>query len=89
MAIPSAVLKLITASNGQNVKVPNIRLIKTLRGGPLGDVGIYCLNAFRYLSGEEPSEVFATAQYRSPGKLRRGESPRSYVHRKTPDDSTA
>jgi predicted dehydrogenase len=55
-------LKLITASNGQPVEAPNIRLSKSLGGGPLQDVGIYCLNAFRYLTGEEPVEVsgFAT-----------------------------
>ncbi|MFO0577769.1 MAG: Gfo/Idh/MocA family oxidoreductase [Polyangia bacterium] len=28
-------------------------------GGALPDIGIYCLNAARYLSGEEPSEVAA------------------------------
>lgn len=50
-------LKLITASNGQDVKAPNIRLSKPLGGGPLQDVGIYCVNAFRYLTGEEPLEV--------------------------------
>jgi predicted dehydrogenase len=50
-------LKLITASNCQDVKAPNIRLSKSLGGGPLQDVGIYCLNAFRYLTGEEPIEV--------------------------------
>lgn len=50
-------LKLITASNGQPVRAPNIRLSRSLGGGPLQDVGIYCLNAFRYLTGEEPIEV--------------------------------
>jgi len=34
------------------------RLNKKLAGGgPLMDVGIYCLNASRYLTGEEPTEV--------------------------------
>jgi predicted dehydrogenase len=34
------------------------RLTRTLGGGgPLMDVGIYCLNACRYLAGEEPVEV--------------------------------
>jgi predicted dehydrogenase len=34
------------------------RLDKKLSGGgPLMDVGIYCLNASRYLTGEEPTEV--------------------------------
>lgn len=54
-------IKLITASNGQDTKAPNIRLSKDLAGGPVGDVGIYCLNAARYLTGEEPTEVSATA----------------------------
>jgi predicted dehydrogenase len=30
---------------------------KLAGGGPLMDVGIYCLNASRYLTGEEPSEL--------------------------------
>ena len=30
---------------------------KLAGGGPLMDVGIYCLNASRYLTGEEPTEV--------------------------------
>jgi predicted dehydrogenase len=30
---------------------------KLAGGGPLMDVGIYCLNACRYLTGEEPSKV--------------------------------
>jgi len=54
-------LKLITASNCQDTKAPNIRLSRDLAGGPVGDVGIYCLNAARYLTGEEPTEVTAVA----------------------------
>ena len=54
-------IKLISASNSQNVEAPNIRLSKTLSGGPLGDVGIYCLNAARYLTQREPIEVFGYA----------------------------
>ena len=54
-------LKVITATNSQIVQAPNIRLSKTLAGGPVGDVGIYCLNAARYLTGEEPTEVTAIA----------------------------
>jgi predicted dehydrogenase len=38
----------------------NIRLGPTEKGGgPLYDVGIYCINAARYLFRAEPSEVFA------------------------------
>jgi len=54
-------LKSITASHCQNTEAPNIRLSRELAGGPVGDVGIYCLNACRYLTGEEPTEVTAIA----------------------------
>lgn len=37
----------------------NIRLKKAMGGGPMWDIGIYCLNASRYLFRDEPIEVFA------------------------------
>lgn len=40
------------------VKEGNIRLQKSLGGGTLFDIGIYCINAARYLFGAEPAEVF-------------------------------
>jgi len=43
----------------QQVREPNIRLEPQLGGGPLYDMGIYCLNAARYLFRAEPTEVFA------------------------------
>jgi predicted dehydrogenase len=54
-------LKFITADNGQNQGDPTQwRLKRALSGGgALPDVGIYCLNAARYITGEEPIEVFA------------------------------
>lgn len=39
----------------------NIRLKKSKGGGPLNDIGIYCINASRYLFGDEPIEVTAMA----------------------------
>ena len=39
----------------------NIRLEKDKGGGTLDDIGIYCINAARYLFQEEPLEVFATS----------------------------
>lgn len=53
-------IRQLSADNGQNAADPkHWRLNKKLAGGgPLPDVGIYCLNAARYLSGEEPIEVF-------------------------------
>ena len=37
----------------------NIRLKKKRGGGTLYDIGVYCLNASRYIFGAEPIEVFA------------------------------
>ena len=64
-------LKLITADNGQNQGDPNQwRLKRALAGGgPLPDVGIYCLNAARYITGEEPVEVSAR-MWSTPGDPR-------------------
>jgi glucose-fructose oxidoreductase len=42
------------------VKPDNIRLHKKMGGGPLYDIGIYCINAARYLFRDEPWEVFCT-----------------------------
>ncbi|WP_267426478.1 Gfo/Idh/MocA family oxidoreductase [Methylobacterium sp. GC_Met_2] len=52
-------LRLIEAVNAQNDAAPGQwRQIKALAGGgSLPDVGLYCLNAFRYITGEEPIEV--------------------------------
>src|ERR1700680_1561600 len=45
----------ISAANGFNIAQGEWRTNKPLSGGgPLMDVGIYCLNAARYLTGEEP-----------------------------------
>lgn len=54
-------VKTISATNAQNVEAPNIRLSRQLGGGPVGDIGIYCINAARYTTHEEPVSVFAEA----------------------------
>jgi glucose-fructose oxidoreductase len=41
------------------VKPGNIRVKRRFGGGPLWDIGIYCVNAARYLFRDEPIEVFA------------------------------
>ncbi len=41
------------------VRPGNIRLKQDLGGGTLFDIGIYCINAARYLFRAEPTEVFA------------------------------
>ena len=52
-------LRAIEAVNVQNDGAPGQwRQIKALAGGgSLPDVGLYCLNAFRYITGEEPIEI--------------------------------
>jgi predicted dehydrogenase len=54
-------IKVFEAENLQNTYPPNIRLSRETGGGPLGDVGVYCINAARYITGEEPEEVFGYA----------------------------
>ena len=39
----------------------NIRVKEETGGGPLLDIGIYCINAARFLYGAEPAEVTAMA----------------------------
>ncbi len=39
----------------------NIRLSKDLAGGSLMDVGCYCVNLMRFMTGEEPESVTASA----------------------------
>jgi predicted dehydrogenase len=62
---------LILADTGFNMGDPNQwRLKKDLAGGgSLMDIGIYALQAARYLSGEEPTEVNAM-MYSTPGDPR-------------------
>ncbi len=67
-------LRVFTSENLQTTTAPNIRLSKSTAGGPLGDVGIYSLNAARYMLGEEPTEVFGTA-IQDPGDDRFREVP--------------
>jgi predicted dehydrogenase len=43
----------------QQVSPGNSRLERELGGGPVFDIGIYCINASRNLFGAEPHEVFA------------------------------
>ncbi len=54
-------LRLIEASNGQNnADNGQWRLIRAMSGGgSLPDVGVYCLNAARFITGEEPVEITA------------------------------
>jgi predicted dehydrogenase len=53
-------IQAIESANGFNIPAGEWRLNKQLAGGgPLMDVGIYSLNACRYLTGEEPASISA------------------------------
>lgn len=43
------------------VRNRNIRVEEELGGGPLQDIGIYCINAARYIFRSEPTEVVAAS----------------------------
>jgi predicted dehydrogenase len=55
-------IKSVTSAFGYNYHGdPNVwRLNKKLGGGPVYDVGIYCINSTRFALDEEPSEVTCT-----------------------------
>lgn len=60
-------LRIFTSEFTQQVTEGNIRLSNPVSqgGGPLYDMGIYCINAARYLFRAEPEEVFATEAHTS------------------------
>jgi predicted dehydrogenase len=51
--------RFFASSFSMQVRPDNIRTDKEKGGGTLYDIGIYCINAARYLFGTEPTEVFA------------------------------
>ena len=66
-------VKSFVATNGQNQGDPSQwrQKLALAGGGCLPDVGIYCFNAARFLTGEEPSEVVAfTTQPRDDPRFR-------------------
>ena len=60
--------RLFMSAHTMQVEPDNIRVDLSLGGGPLEDIGIYCLNAARYIFQSEPEEVTAFAVH---GKDRR------------------
>ena len=54
-------LRFFSSDFSMQVAKENIRLDRDKGGGPLYDIGVYCINAARYMMGEEPTAVMATA----------------------------
>ncbi len=65
-------LRVFSSLNLEQVEAGNVRLDKDLGGSALSDVGVYCINAARYIFGAEPVEVEAVDASR-PGDPRFGE----------------
>jgi glucose-fructose oxidoreductase len=53
--------RLFNSTFSMQVRDENIRVKRKRGGGPLYDIGIYCINAARYLFRDEPVEVSALA----------------------------
>ncbi|WP_224240441.1 Gfo/Idh/MocA family protein [Hyalangium gracile] len=51
--------RMFTSTFTFQINAPNIRLERDKGGGVLWDIGVYCVNAARYLFRAEPVEVFA------------------------------
>lgn len=51
--------RFFNSSFALQVREGNIRTVPAKGGGPLYDIGIYCINAARYLFQDEPTEVVA------------------------------
>jgi predicted dehydrogenase len=60
--------RLFSSVFSMQVRPGNIRTEKEMGGGTLYDIGIYCINAARYLFGDEPTEVsaFSSANRKDP-----------------------
>lgn len=65
----------------EQVEAGNIRLQKVTGGGTIYDTGIYCINAARYLFGEEPTEVFATSASKAEPRFEEVEEMTSVIMR--------
>jgi predicted dehydrogenase len=71
-------LRYFSSNFSQQVEAGNVRLDEDKGGGPVQDMGIYCINAARNLFSAEPIEVFAAAV-----------SPRDARFREVPETVTA
>jgi len=68
-------LRFFSSDFAQQVVAGNVRLAEPVEkgGGPIYDMGIYCLNAARYLFGAEPTDVLATRAGEGGARFRNAE----------------
>jgi len=76
-------LRFFTSEFVQQVAGDNLRVSEDVGhgGGPVYDMGVYCINAARYLFGEEPTSVFATTANDGEKRFERTEEMTSVVMR--------
>jgi predicted dehydrogenase len=76
-------LRLFTSEFAQQVAQDNIRVTESVArgGGPVYDMGVYCINASRYLFGAEPTEVFAVTAKSGDARFQRVEEMTSVTMR--------
>jgi predicted dehydrogenase len=81
-------LRFFNSVFSMQVRKDNIRTEKEMGGGTLYDIGIYCINAARYLFQDEPYEVFAQTATSSDPRFKEVEEMASVIMR-FPDDRLA
>ncbi len=74
-------IRLFNSTFTQQVKEGDIRVRRETGGGTLYDIGIYCINAARYLFRAEPTEVFAVTANNGEERFREVEEMASVVLR--------
>lgn len=72
--------RLLTSTFAQQIADDDVRLMPPERGGgPLYDIGVYCINAARYLFRAEPEAVWATRASRDQDRFAEAEEAVSCV----------
>jgi predicted dehydrogenase len=62
--------KFFNSSFAMSVRAGDIRTKKAMGGGTLYDIGVYCINAARYLFRDEPTQVMAISVNSGTARLR-------------------
>ena len=76
-------VRFFTSEFSQQVADGNVRVTESVArgGGPVYDMGVYCINAARYLFGSEPTEVLAVTRNNGDPRFQRVEEMTSVVMR--------
>jgi glucose-fructose oxidoreductase len=76
-------VRIFTSEFAQQVAEGNVRVTETVArgGGPVYDMGVYCINAARYLFGSEPTEILAVTANDGEQRFQRVEEMTSVIMR--------